>query len=801
MTTQRRRLLLVCFSVGLVTFIGAARAAEPSGAVEPYPWRPFEKVHRPATPTVNNKTWVRNPIDAFLAAEHEAHGLTPRPEAPKALLLRRVYLDLIGLPPTREELHAFLDDPSSDAYEKVVDRLLDSPQYGERWGRHWMDVWRYSDWAGWTGGNQIRDSQPHIWRWRDWIVESLNRDKGYDRMILEMLAADELCPDDTDALRATGYLVRNYKMLSRETWMQEVVDHTFQGFLGVTLGCARCHDHPVDPIKQPEYYRVRAVFEPHQVRIDRVPGELDTKNDGLARVYDADLQAKTYLYVRGDERTPDKTKALEPGTPAVLGGQWSDVTPLPLPPSVFRPDKRPYVLADLRKLSEREMAAAKERKTAAHQKADALAASFRLIGLRPIATWLAERCLRSQTELAGVGLLLAYRNQEELETLLRVEELEDAGRKGTPEWESAARLAVSVQRTVAALEARYEFLALAQTVPPKQATARAAWETKRGAARVKLQKATDALYDPLQTAYRPRPNTGPAARGATYPDHSTGRRLALACWIADKDNPLTARVAMNHLWMRHFGRPLVPSVFDFGKNGQKPTHPALLDWLADEFMARAWSMKAMHRLIVTSNAYRMASTPDETNAAIDRDNKYLWRMPSRRLEAEAVRDGVFYVAGRLDLTMGGPDLDHEKGLAIPRRSLYFRTAAEKQMEFLKIFDCAAVTECYQRKESIQPQQALALANSELTRSNAWKIAEALTKQLGSDPATFVTAAFEQVLCRAPTAEERAECATFLEEWAWKLIQDAHVPRQSAPAHARASLIHVLLNHHEFVTIR
>src|SRR5262249_24391423 len=204
--------------------------------------------------------------------------------------------------------------------------------------------------------------------------------------------------------------------------------------------------------------------------------------------------------------------------------------------------------------------------------------------------------------------------------------------------------------------------------------------------------------------------------------------------------------------------PLAPSVFDFGKNGQKPTHPALLSWLADEFMARGWSMKAMHRLIVTSNAYRMASTPDEANATIDRDNKYLWRMNSRRLEAEVVRDAVFYVAGNRDLTRGGPDLDHHQGLTIPRRSLYFRTASEKQMEFLKIFDCAAVTECYQPKESVQPQQALALANSAVTRTHARLIAEKLSNEASADPASFVTAVYEQILSRSPSVAEAQECA-------------------------------------------
>ncbi|HZJ15043.1 MAG TPA: DUF1549 domain-containing protein, partial [Chthoniobacteraceae bacterium] len=266
-----------------------------------YRWKPFDRVARPAIPIVQNADWVRTPIDAFIADEHAHRGLTPRPTTSKPVLLRRVYLDLIGLSPTPKEQRAFADDLSSDAYERVVDRLLADPRYGERWGRHWMDIWRYSDWAGWTDGKQVRDSQRHIWRWRDWIVESLNTDKSYDRMILEMLAGDELAPEDPATLRATGFLVRNYKMLSREQWLEDTVKHTAQAFLGITLGCAKCHDHKTDPIPQTDYYQVRAIFEPHQVRTDRLPGELDREKGGIVRVYDVEKPPPTYFFNRGDE--------------------------------------------------------------------------------------------------------------------------------------------------------------------------------------------------------------------------------------------------------------------------------------------------------------------------------------------------------------------------------------------------------------------------------------------------------------------------------------------------------------------
>src|SRR5262249_5348711 len=306
-----------------------------------YRWRPFDRAERPPLPALKDPTEVRNPIDLFLAAEMEKHGLKPRPEAPKEVLLRRVTIDLTGLPPTPQELRAFLADDSADAYERVVDRLLSSPRYGERWGRHWMDVWRYSDWAGF--GEQVRDSLPHVWRWRDWIVESLNAGKGYDCMVCEMLAADEIAPTDPDALRATGFLVRNYKLLSREKWLQDAVDHTAQAFLGVTLGCARCHDHQYDPITTKEYYQVRAIFQPHNVRTDRLPG-VDPAKSGLPRAYDADLNAQTFVLLRGDDRTPDKTP-LSPGVPEALGGTF-EVKPVSLPRDAYDPDRRAFVIEE-----------------------------------------------------------------------------------------------------------------------------------------------------------------------------------------------------------------------------------------------------------------------------------------------------------------------------------------------------------------------------------------------------------------------------------------------------------------------
>ncbi len=768
-----------------------------------HPWRPLEVVKRPAVPVVKTTGWVRNPIDAFIAAEHEALGLAPRPSADRAVLLRRVYLDLVGLPPTPAELHAFLEDAAPDAYEKVVDRLLASPQYGERWGRHWMDVWRYSDWAGF--GPQVRDSQPFIWHWRDWIVASLNADKGYDRMILEMLAGDELAPEDPQALAATGYLVRNYKLLSREKWLQDTVEHTFMAFQGMTIQCCRCHDHMYDPILQTEYFRARAVFEPHLVRTDRLPGEADLKKDGLVRAYDGKLDAPTYLFIRGDDRKPDKSKALAPGVPEALGGTFPKITPIPLPHDAVFPERREFVRVTVLDAARAEVARARAALRSAEGSFGlALAGSGQpSVAGRSVAAEMIRAAL-DDWAIKQLNLTLAETNAAATEKVLAAERLEDAGRKGTDAWKAVATAARKAQLETTLIEARQKLLLAEIAARSKAGAAEAKKAGERVAdARRAVENAQARLADSVGPDYMPR-------KMASYPAESSGRRLAFARWLAARDNPLTARVAVNHLWARHFGRGLVPTVHDFGRNGRPPSHPALLDWLAAEFMDRGWSMKQLHKLIVTSNTYRLASTPDAAMAAIDRDNTYLWHFPSRPLEAEAVRDAVFHVAGRLDRTMGGPDIDYPLGLTVPRRSLYFRHAAEKQMEFLTIFDAASVTECYERRHSIVPQQALALLNSEVTLKHARLLARRLAADTSADDRAFTAAAFEHVLSRPPTDAELAECVTFLAEQT-KQHQaskraggnpgDGSQPATDPALRARENLVHALMNHHEFVTIR
>jgi hypothetical protein len=949
----------------------------------------------PVAPPVHAVGNAANPIDAFITVERDKHGLKPNPPADRATLLRRVYLDLIGLPPTRQELHAFLADTAPDAYEKVVDRLLASPQYGERWGRHWMDVWRYSDPFG--NGAEYRYSHWHIWRWRDWIIESLNADKGYDRMVVEMLAGDEIAPADRDTLRATGYLARNWYKFNRNAWMQDTVEHTAAGFLGITLRCCRCHDHKYDPLSQQEYYCFRAFFEPHDVRIDLMPGQPDSLKDGVARVFDATPAAPTYLFVRGDDRMPDKSRALTPGVPVVLGGE-PEVREVVFRGAALAPaletaaaEARHKARADITaaesalKTAAKDLAAAgkvleqfaagspppKPQQTAAFLH-DTFAAARPDVWKAISGAWVWEKGRLAQKTSSPFATLVTLKNHpqdlmgrvrfkttgggvtsvgfafdvvgttawqavytycqpnasavqafhrvggseayppqgivphpfklnEEITldfavrgTLLNVwvnGQLKIAYRLPVPrqpgafavwnheatsefyevrlaELPASVRLAESVtegrpspvakpvvltkadaenavrsaqravalaekQRTIsqAALEAVEARLAADRSrcmEPPAAdagvlALAASAAERRLAVLQAELALASlppDAVAKKARSdaeqrlagarAAAAKPDTSYTSLVQLNPAKSTGRRLALARWITRRDNPLTARVAVNHVWMRHFGKPLVPTAANFGMGGKPPTHPALLDWLAVRFMGDGWGMKKLHRLIVTSQTYRLGSQgTDANNLKIDPENRYLWRMNPRRMEAEAVRDSLLAAAGQLDPTRGGPALDVNLGQTSRRRSVYFRFNTEYKIRFLEQFDAPSPSECYERHESVVPQQALALCNSALALSQSRLLARRLTGGGGD----FIQAAFEQVLGRAPTAEERSRCERFLREQT-ALLQspgrltpfpagpDAVTPPAADPAaRAREDLVHVLFNHNDFVTIR
>ncbi|MFN0172139.1 MAG: DUF1553 domain-containing protein [Bryobacteraceae bacterium] len=883
----------------------------------------FQPPVRPAMPKLKNARWARNPVDAFLLAQMESKGLVPSPEADKRVLLRRLYVDLSGLPPSTDEMKAFLADRAPDAYEKQVEKLLSSTQYGERWGRHWMDVWRYSDWYGRRELDDQRFSFRHIWRWRDWIIESVNEDKSYDRMMVEMLAGDEVAPNDPNTLRATGYLARSFHRFSRNVWLQDTVEHLAVGFLGVTIKCARCHDHKYDPIRQEEYYRLRAFFEPYDVRLDRVPGEADTHENGLARIFDTvarkgtiepyspPIYDKTYRFIRGDETTPDLQNELAPGVPAVLGAWSAKIEEIKLPLESYAPDTRGFVRRDLVVEAEREVrkveqaiANAREWATEARQAVKRLggtgwkappaqAAKIRFEDrVRP---YLRRQCagchgiLQRSDFVAGTlesmlrgGLLhgpavipgnsakspivryvrgeLSPRMPKDGRPLPEdvikdlaawIDEMQPADPRSTlanaeTRLARLEKLVVAKKLAVPALVARIDADA-AKVTRPKDPQTDALAETAKEAerrytvaqAQADLLEAQQALAEAESAKGTQKDELGKQIAAAKkkleaaaavlgkaqehhtpviekFRDTSSGRRFALARWLGSRENPLTARVAVNHMWLRHFGKGLVPTVNNFGRNGARPLNQPLLDWLALEFMNSGWSMKHVHRLMVTSTAYRMISSGVElskANAKIDPDNTYLWRMSPRRMEAEVVRDSVLMLAGMLDPAMGGPDIDEQQGLTSRRRSLYLRQTPDSYVEFLRLFDQPSPVDCYYRTESIMPQQALAVANSLLTTDASRLLARKIEQRTGVEPDAFVRAAFETVLGAPPTAQELATSKAYLTEQAGLLRDPAKLTRfevkkettvdpATAPeTRARETFVHALLNHNEFLTVR
>jgi hypothetical protein len=778
---------------------GCPAPADEKPEADPKSHWAFQLRVRPEVPAVKNTLWVRNPIDAFLAEAHEKAGVVPQPQPPRNVLIRRVYLDLIGLPPQPEELAAIQADASADWYEKLVEKLLADPRHSERWGRHWMDIWRYSDW--WGLGAELRYSQKHMWHYRDWIIESVHADLPYDEMVRQMLAADELYSEDPAKLRATGFLARNWFLFNRTPWMDETVEHVGKGLLGLTMNCSKCHDHKYDPVSQEDFYQMRAFFEPISVRLDVVPGEGDLEKDGIPRVYDGLLDTPTYLFVRGEDTKPDTSKPIEPGVPDVIAFKKLAIEPVPLPQTAVEPERRPWVLdahvATARRAVEAAEAAVAKESTPVTQQAVAVAkAELAAVEKRAEAT----RAAWAAADSASASEADPLRKQaaELAKTAVRAER-ELAVAKA---WGKVAEIAGKVAKVA---QEKKEAASVAP-LEKELATAREAVEKA-----VKAVGEADEKFTPLfgakWTPTRFKSSTADDPPVA-FPATSTGRRSALADWIVDPRNPLTARVAVNHIWMRHFGKPLVSTVFDFGRKGNAPTHPKLLDWLASELVdgphgGRGWSMKHLHRLIVTSAAYRMGSTTAGAEASLkaDPDNQFLWRREPVRLESQVVRDCILALAGTLDSTMGGPSVPAAQQSNSRRRSLYFWHSDIDRNLFLTMFDDATVKECYRRDQSIVPQQALALSNAAIVLDSATKIAERIIAAGTAHGASmsdeaFLDRAFVMLLDRSPSADERAACSAAIGKW--------RALAKPAGAGADPALVHMvwaLLNHNDFVTLR
>jgi hypothetical protein len=648
----------------------------------------------------------------------------------------------------------------------------------------------------------VLNSYAQIWRWRDWIVRSLNADRPYDSMVRAMLAADELAPGDSEEVVATGFLVRNFYRWNYNSWMKDNVEHTGKAFLGLTFNCAHCHDHKYDPIRQVDYFALRAVFEPIEIKHDRVPGEPDPGDypdyqygaaygpitSGLVRVYDRRLDAKTFLYTKGESRNVvPGLPPVEPGMPGFLGVEPYRAEPVALPDEVAFPGSREFVRREEIRRREAELAAAEMGLARTRQVLGMLKKAGGDVAGRELE--LEAAVARERWALAEVGAIRA-----------RIAADEERRRGESPAARALSEQAARAERWAAFKKACADLAAGERD--------REGAMTKSAEEAAKLDPQVEAARKAVESSRAELEKDGGAHTplASTFPATSTGRRAALARWITSGRNPLTARVAANHLWAWHLGRPLVATTHDLGRNGAEPTHPRLLDWLASELVrpeaapGEPWSMKRLHRLIVTSEAYRMASRgggeSPSSSVAADRENRTYWHFPARRLEAEEVRDAILAATGELDPAMGGADIDLGQGLATRRRSLYYTHHAEARMPFLETFDAPDACDAYKRTTSVVPQQALALVNNAFVL----ELSEGLAGRLAGEGGDFVGAAFEAVLSRGPRPAERGLAERFLADQARIIGSEGGIGEADAAALARRDLVHALFSHNDFLTV-
>jgi mono/diheme cytochrome c family protein len=655
-----------------------AGATWPAGAAVAQPaWWSFKKVSRPAVPVAKNASRARTPIDQFIFHTLEAKGLTPAPEADRRTLIRRATFDLHGLPPAPEEVEAFVKDQDPKAYEKLIDRLLASARYGERWGRHWLDVVRYAD----TGGFETDVYFANAWRYRDYVIRSFNSDKPYNTFVKEQIAADEIWPDNLDldgsyelpkskvenlerrigtGLYTLGALPVEFTFFGdqyRAEWQAEAVETTAAAFLGLTFNCARCHDHKFDPISQRDYYRLSAVFAGSEDR--EVP-----------------IVSKMAIF----EYTRFQTRA---------------------------------VVAEQLK-----------------QKLQAL-----------------DAAARKRHGATGKYAKFEYTaaERDERETLLR--QIGDAYVKA-PTPVAMANL-------------------LVHTEPVHDTYVLTRGDFKQRGEKVKpgfpgFLGAAPEIEEPEGNRFIPQ------------------RRKALAEWLTSNEHPLTARIMVNRIWQGHFGSGIVATSNDFGRQGEAPSHPELLDWLASEFMANNWSVKALHKQIMLSAAYQFSSEYIADNLSKDPENRYVWRMNRRRLEAEAIRDTVIATAGSLNTKMYGvpvvPPLaaDERDGMrdmsqwpvsADPaefnRRGVYLFVKRSFRNPMMETFDAPdSSASCPRRETSTVAPQSLAMMNSEFMTSHADKLAARLRKEAAT-PEAQVDRAFRLAIGRAPDAAEKVKALEYL----------------------------------------
>jgi hypothetical protein len=626
----------------------------------------FKPLGNPVPPSAG-VAWAKNEIDRFISAKHAELKLAPAPEADRQEFIRRATFDLHGLPPSPAEINAFLNDPSPSAHETLINRLLESPRYGERWAQHWLDLARYAE----SDGYNQDAYRPNVWPYRDWVIESLNADKPYDRFVREQLAGDEIAPNDPKVLTATQYLrLPIYEYNQRDVagqWdiiLTDMTDTSGELFLGLSYGCAHCHNHKFDPILQKDYYRLRAFFAPVKWRDDLTLGLPQEKAEHQRKQAGWE-EATASIRKEMDEilkpllaaKAKSATRKFNDGLQAIINKPEPERAPL---------EKQYMVICD-RQIRLEQASAAKSIKDEAVKK----------------------RFAELETELKQFDHL-----------------------KPTP------------------LQEAFVATDVGPAAPP------VLMKTRKGEQDIAPGFLT--LLEPNEPAIKPLPD-------------STGRRTVLADWITRPNNQLSTRVIVNRVWQYHFGRGIVATSSDFGKLGETPSHPELLDWLAQRFVADGWSLKALHRKMMLSATYRQTARiqPSPAAAVTDPSNRYLWRFNPRRLDAEQVRDAMLAASGELDLKAGGPA---EAGTSL-RRSIYTMKKRNNQTEILRALDApAGFSSTAERQSTTTPTQALLLVNGDWPLQRARKLAE---------KASSIDDAWIRALGRPPSAAERETADQFL----------------------------------------
>jgi hypothetical protein len=716
---------LMVAGAGWWALCGASTEAAPKAfTAQQKRWWAFQPVVMTAPPAVKQRGWVRNEIDAFVLVKLEEKGITPSTPADKATLLRRAWLDLTGIPPAPEQVQAFVADNSPDAFERVVDSLLNSPHYGERWARHWLDLARYAD----SEGFKADETRPHIWRYRDYVIRSLNEDKPYDRFVQEQIAGDELFPDSAAAKIATGFN-RHFPDESnaanieqrRQELLNDITDVVGSAFLGMTYGCARCHDHKFDPILQKDYYRLQAFFA--NTRIDDEIALAGEKRRAEYERQQAQWLAKT-APIRAEMET------------------------------LLKPAREKRYAERLSRFPEE---------------------------IQAIITMEPARRNAFQWQMYHKAKTQVTFSDEEVAALL----------KGSDKTRYLA-----LKKQLAAFDSiKPKPLPVAQGMVDNGEQAPKTYVLAGGAYTARLEEVEPgflSILDPSEAHIEPVAG-------------STGRRAALAGWLTAPDNPLTYRVMVNRVWHHHFGRGIVATPSDFGVMGERPTHRELLDWLTASFAKDGYSLKKLHKRILLSATWQQSSAYRADAAAVDADNKLLWRFNRRRLEGEAIRDSMLEVAGLLNKKMYGPGVfpplppgmttrggwNHQEDAAqAQRRSVYIFVRRNTRYPMLEAFDMPDTHEsCARRNNTVSAMQALELLNNELVVGYARGFAARVANDSGLSTEAQVERAYRLAYGRAPSAEEIAGGRRFLERQA-ALVADGEA--------ALVDFCHVLLNSNEFL---